>query len=1130
MRNELLKKQIITLTSEATPKQTRTYEIVETLGNGFSCIAYHAIDSISGIPVVLKECFPCKSAYRAQNGSVTWNSAHDEEHAKSRFQIAFKRQVEIQSSDDLMNTNTHLIDGLYSGNSTLYTLTDLQNTKTYDNVTDISLQDIFKTAKALAVAVGKYHAKGLLHLDIKPQNILVYPETREMIRLLDFDSIIRKDELSSSDTVISYTHEYAAPELLQGKRNKVCDATDIYSIGAVVFSKIFGCVPSAEDRGTFSEWDFFDNNLFKKLSNKVHRLTKELLRKTLSASIRGRYQSTDGLIEILSILIDESAPSKRHLNSTYTTSRNYFVGRVSELNQIHSAFTSGKHTIFLSGMGGIGKTELALHYAEQYKANYDVIIFGRYNDSLKQLFQSPEFISIENDAEGSLSINSIRGLVDEHTLIIIDNFDQKTDSMLDSVLSLKCKIIFTSRNSYEQIYSNDSTVEHSNINDLLIHEQVALFEHECGRKLSDGEKETVKTILHEIHGYTLLIPLIAKTYKNDDYTLGEIQQRINDAGLMGASVVDVNHHKDSTISANLYSILCEVLNMASLSEGEIYVMRSLALLSGITIDRKEFNAWLGGKYKNSVNLLVEKNWVQLQGFGESARISLHKIVGDLVCNELKPNLENCPEIRDAIWTETGKLSHALTAVRYEWLFGYVSLHMTTVEKHRNTSLCSLLQSIFHNCDFSNEYISNIWVKIISRVTTPINNGIEVFKEFLLTYTNAFEEQYPSPYSPDCLFDAYIALMIYALREDLGNLNTKILKYAHSALDEANVLSRLPEYSEEKVGELLLKICLPVYQYICVLNFDEGSWVDLPESEELCAFIKIIWFIALDKLKNSKRREVYEKVYEDFCYRISPEYKTFIEECDDYDLTQEEEIKISLGIKAQNEENNIWLANLSKADAEALSQANNIEKSLNSLIESPIIISSPLAWFVSGDISWDALSKKTNLSILNELDVFNYKHSLETYDKGLMLNFANMEAALSYCYALVDDYRNSEKHLKKLLECYSKLLSFRIGEHAGVSTNNIICLPGARNLIGITPERSEAKYIGVLPPKLALWFMEEIINIVEKHNSLHNSNANLICSLYETAVDLAKADNDEHKVQLYKTKIADTAQIRFSLPE
>ena len=289
-------------------------------------------------------------------------------------------------------------------------------------------------------------------------------------------------------------------------------------------------------------------------------------------------------------------------------------------------------------MGGIGKTELAKQYAEQYKAHYDTIAFGRFNDSLDNLFKSSDFISIENDSGGTMNLDSVRGLVDNRTLLIIDNFDNDSDPRLDAVLSLKCRLLFTSRNSFEQLLGNDAAFTHYKTEELALYEQVTLFEHECGRTLDDDDRGIVRLILEEIRGYTLLIPLIAKTYKNDVFTLSEIHQRIDAAGAKGASGANVRHHKDLPLSSDLYGILCEVLSVASLSDDEVLVMRSLAMLGGIVIDRKEFNTWLGGQSKNAVNSLAENSLIQIHGTGEKAKLSLHKVLSEVVRNELKPEV------------------------------------------------------------------------------------------------------------------------------------------------------------------------------------------------------------------------------------------------------------------------------------------------------------------------------------------------------------------------------------------------------------------------------------------------------------------------------------------------------------
>lgn len=61
-----------------------------------------------------------------------------------------------------------------------------------------------------------------------------------------------------------------------------------------------------------------------------------------------------------------------------------FVGRENELRQIETIFSSGQQVLFLSGMGGIGKTELAKRYAYLYGEEYRTIVFVPYQGSIVQ--------------------------------------------------------------------------------------------------------------------------------------------------------------------------------------------------------------------------------------------------------------------------------------------------------------------------------------------------------------------------------------------------------------------------------------------------------------------------------------------------------------------------------------------------------------------------------------------------------------------------------------------------------------------------------------------------------------------------------------------------------------------------
>ena len=87
-----------------------------------------------------------------------------------------------------------------------------------------------KYAQQLVAAVGYLHQHNILHLDIKPDNILV--DTKHQCKLIDFGCSQRKSEPTLS--ACQGTHAYRAPELFKGQLPTV--KADIYSLGITLWS------------------------------------------------------------------------------------------------------------------------------------------------------------------------------------------------------------------------------------------------------------------------------------------------------------------------------------------------------------------------------------------------------------------------------------------------------------------------------------------------------------------------------------------------------------------------------------------------------------------------------------------------------------------------------------------------------------------------------------------------------------------------------------------------------------------------------------------------------------------------------------------------------------------------------
>jgi len=100
-----------------------------------------------------------------------------------------------------------------------------------------------RIACGAAHGLAAAHAAGVIHRDVKPENIFLVhaPDGREMVKLLDFGfSFLPGDPAETSGRVVG-TPEYMAPEQAGGA--PAHPSADVYSLGIVLYEMLAGHVP-----------------------------------------------------------------------------------------------------------------------------------------------------------------------------------------------------------------------------------------------------------------------------------------------------------------------------------------------------------------------------------------------------------------------------------------------------------------------------------------------------------------------------------------------------------------------------------------------------------------------------------------------------------------------------------------------------------------------------------------------------------------------------------------------------------------------------------------------------------------------------------------------------------------------
>lgn len=170
-----------------------------------------------------------------------------------------------------------------------------------------TLADIQRILPPIANALDYAHRQGILHRDIKPSNVVI--DSNGVPYLTDFGlaRIAQLGESTLSQDSVLGTPQYISPEQAMGKRD-LTPATDLYSLGVVLYELVVGRVPFSSDTPFATIHDHIYRAL--PLPSEINpELTPEIdavLDKALSKRPEDRYKTAAELVSAFLSAVEAS--------------------------------------------------------------------------------------------------------------------------------------------------------------------------------------------------------------------------------------------------------------------------------------------------------------------------------------------------------------------------------------------------------------------------------------------------------------------------------------------------------------------------------------------------------------------------------------------------------------------------------------------------------------------------------------------------------------------------------------------------------------------------------------------------------------------------------------------------------
>lgn len=597
--------------------ENRCYKILNVLGKGANTIAYLAEctnETFTG-KCILKECI----------GDT------------EKFICSAKMQNQIRQLNTL-NNQTPPVSHIFKANGTVYSDTACYSGNTLDRLENLSLSQYIELCLTIAKTVRYYHNAGYLCLDIKPENIFVMQNSpddvlTQLVEFIDFDSI---HNLAENDSSYSYTREWAAPEQLNPySMNKIGFATDIYTIGELVFFLLFGRHSEESEHRGFSKFRFEEcKQEYRKITERfdICNAFAKLFHCTLRTSPNNRFHNLSEVINILFRII-EMLNEKEYVIPVLPSVSPNFVGRENELKQIADSLKNNP-VLFVTGIGGIGKSTLVRNYIVRNKSDYEVIVYLEYEGNIRRTFADDSQLQIstlsrqENESIDEYFDRKLscfkRICSGKRVLFILDNFTDRLSKDLRRITDCGYDTFIVTRNRPPINSFPFMDVEFiSDKNDLF-----RLISLNSGKALTKEDKICFDEIITLVNGHTLVLELISRQISAGKLDMNPALKLIRENGFSRFSSEKIDNYKDGEeIYDTLSAIISELFSLSSLNDYEQTVMKTLALLDVRGLETELLLQFFSSIKHDTILRLAEYGWIY-----HSNRVKLHPVIAETLRN------------------------------------------------------------------------------------------------------------------------------------------------------------------------------------------------------------------------------------------------------------------------------------------------------------------------------------------------------------------------------------------------------------------------------------------------------------------------------------------------------------------
>jgi hypothetical protein len=309
------------------------------------------------------------------------------------------------------------------------------------------------------------------------------------------------------------------------------------------------------------------------------------------------------------------------------------VGRQKECDSLFHWWQGEDPIIFVTGMGGIGKSTVVSKFAQDNKNCFDQVIYLSWKESLEQTLTDDRNFGItgykkegeEETAEYFIrKMKAVRRLAEkERFLLILDNFEGNISEGFAELLKVNWKVILVTRRDMELSgYPVQKILPLQKTDEIY-----RLFENNLGRRLKTDETAIVTKLAEKVERHTLLLSLIARQVAKSYLSMKQAWNLVETYGVSQMAPEKVDYFQDGAERYDKISgILKALYDVSGLSDEKKKCLKFFSLFDapGISVGESRGVLQLGSL--DAVNELHEEGWIRIQG----ERVQMHPLIHETI--------------------------------------------------------------------------------------------------------------------------------------------------------------------------------------------------------------------------------------------------------------------------------------------------------------------------------------------------------------------------------------------------------------------------------------------------------------------------------------------------------------------